>query len=47
MPFITLLTPSLSVGSSWPAALWTAARAALCRRTVATERWRSSAKYAR
>ena len=36
-----------SVESSWPLALWIAARAALWSLSVATERRRSSAKWAR
>ena len=47
IPFMTFRTPSWSVGSSWPWVLWTAASAALCSRMVATERPRSSARWAR
>ena len=47
IPPMTLLTPSWSVGPSWPALRWMAARAALCSRMLATESLHSSASSSR
>ena len=47
MPFMICHTPRLSVGSAWPAALWIAAIVAWWSQMVATERRRSSARWAR